>query len=136
MNDPLRNCLNKNLPNYLSENPTCLNNQTCANNTNLVIVDSGTTGNYISTEAPLLNVKPTTTCPTVILLDNNTITATHEGMLDMPNLTSKARIANVFHTLGKSLLSVASIYDADGTATFTKKDATVHFDGKKHYKDP
>ena len=50
-------------------------------------------------------------------------------MLDIPTLTSKARIAHVFPTLGKSLLSVASIYDTDGTATFTK-NATVHFDGK------
>ena len=51
-------------------------------------------------------------------------------MLDIPTLTSKARKAHVFLTLEKSLLSVASIYDADGTVTFTKKDATVHSDGK------
>ena len=65
--DPLRNYIKNNLHNYLSGNPPSLNNQTCANNTNLAIAESGTTGNYLSTEAQFLNVKATTTWPIVII---------------------------------------------------------------------
>ena len=92
--------------------------------------DSDTTGNYVTKEAPLLNVKPTLSGPTVILTDNTTITATHEGMLDLYALPTKARISHVFLTLGKSLLSIVSFCNACGTATFAAKEVTVHFDGK------
>ena len=128
--EPLNIYINNNLQHYLSETPPCINNQTYVNNTNQVIADSGTTGHYVTKEAPLLNAKPTTPGPTVILPDNTTITATHEGMLDLPALPTKARIAHVFPTLGKSLLSIASICDAGGTAIFSKKEVTIHIDEK------
>ena len=128
--DPLRNYISNNLHNYLSETLPSLNNQICTNNTNLAIEDSETTRNYLSTEAPLLNVKPTTTGPKVILPENTTITATHEGILDLPTLPTKAKIVHVFPTLVKAILSIASMRDAGGTATFAAKEVTVNFNGK------
>ena len=127
--EPLNIYINNNLQHYLSENPPFINNQTCAKKSNQAIADSGTTGHYVTKEATLLSVKPTTLGPTVILPDNKTITAINEGLLDLPSLPTKSRLAHVFPTLGKTLLSIASIYDAGTTATFSENEVTIHIDG-------
>ena len=96
----------------------------------------GATGNYLNTEAPLLNTKRTTNGPTVILLEDTTIYATHEGTLDFPTLPLEARIAHVFPTLRKSLLSVTSIYVAGGTTIFESKEVNIKFGSKISLQGP
>ena len=72
-------------------------------------------------------MKPTATEPAIILSDNTIITATYEGILNLPTLLLKARKANIFPTLGKSLLSIAIICNAGGTAIFTTNKITIYY---------
>ena len=128
--DPLRNYINKYLQNYLSENPPSLKIQSGTNNTNLAIADSSSIGNHLISETPFLNVNSTTTGLAVILPDNTTISITHADILDLLTLPTNAKIAHMFPTLNKSLLSISSICNVGDTDKFTAKEATIHVDRK------
>ena len=75
-------------------------------------------------------MKPTAIEPAIIISGNTTITTTHEGILNLPTLplkARKARKANVFPTLGKSLLSITIICNTGDTAIFTLKIVTIYY---------
>ena len=61
--------------------------------TNYAIADTGTTGNYLAMEAPLDHQKPINNDPIVILPNDNTMQATHSGILNLPYLPYKEKVA-------------------------------------------
>jgi hypothetical protein len=89
----------------------------------LLIADSGSTGNYVSSNFPVLNVIPTNKPIHITIPDGSTLTSTHEGILDFPLLSPAARHVHIFPALHHcSLLSIGQLCDAGYTVTF---DATI-----------
>lgn len=75
----------------------------------LMKADSGATAHYIwqNDASALENVRPTTSGPTVRLLDNSAIDSTLKGQLAFPSLSKDAWTAHVFKDLkSASLLSI------------------------------
>ena len=95
-----------------------------------MIPDTGTTGNYVAMDTPLLNEHPITNSPTVILPNGSTTTATHAGLLDIPHLSAKAKLAYKFPNFQKALLSLSTICDEGGTAIFNKHNMHILHNGR------
>ena len=94
------------------------------------VADTGTTGNYIAMDVPLQNEKPISKGPIVALPNNTTMQATHTGTLNIPQLPLKAKIACKFPSIKKSLISISDLCNEGGSATFTKHNVCIYFNGK------
>ena len=78
------------------------------------VLDTGTTGNYFSVNAPLQNIRPD---PNPILVeqpDSSIITSTHIGDLPIPSLPPPAQIAHVIPALGDTLLILVGLLCDNG----------------------
>ena len=78
------------------------------------IADTGTTGNYIAMDVPLQDEKQISNGPIVALPDNTTIQATYSGILTIPQLPLKAKIAYKFPNIKKSLISISNLCNKGG----------------------
>ena len=81
-------------------------------------------------DMPLLNEQPITNGPTVVLPNGSTTSATHEGLLNIPQLSNKAKLVHKFPHFKKSLLSLSTICDEGGTAIFSKHNMHILHNGR------
>ena len=90
------------------------------------IADTGTTGHFLSTTAPITNKRPAL-CPLAVTLPNHEVMhSTHEAELSLPGLPPEACSAHLFPSLGDlSLVSIGQLCDAGCVANFTATDVTV-----------
>ena len=94
------------------------------------IADTGCTGHYVTTDAPLTNVHPVSPGLSVHLPDGSTIVSTHVGTLPFA-LPPDACVAHIFPTLTSgSLVSIGLLCDHGCTATFTAHDVTITHQGQ------
>ena len=104
------------------------------------VADTGATGhffehqhqhNLIHTNIPLKKITAVKNGIKVVLPNNNTMQATHEALLDIPQLPEKARRTHLFPYLASgSLLSIGQLCDAGCTALFDKYKLYIFFNGK------
>ena len=94
------------------------------------ILDSGTTGNYLTINSPVDNLTPTPNGVRAKIPDGTILQASHRCELRLPQLPAKARIGHIFTEFKNPLLSVALLCDSDCKVNFTKQNVTV----KLHHK--
>ncbi|GAX19836.1 hypothetical protein FisN_11Lu298 [Fistulifera solaris] len=88
---------------------------------------NSSTGNYVSSNFPVLNIVPTTKPLHITIPDGSTLTSTHEGVLDFPGLAPAAWHVHIFPELHQcSLLSIGQLCDAGYTVRFDATTMTVH----------
>ena len=85
----------------------------------------GTTDNQILCDAPLLRKKQINNGLTVLLPDDSTMKATHDGTLNMPSFPTKEIIAFTFPSITKSLLSILAMCNEGVDARFMEKEVHV-----------
>ena len=94
------------------------------------VLDSGATGNFFVTDAPLNDRTEAHEPLTVTLPDGNKVNSTHVGFLDIPRLPKQARIGHVIPGLNThSLVSVPVLCNAGCEVLFTKIGVTVKYRG-------
>ena len=94
------------------------------------VMDSGATGNFLVSDAPLVQRASDDNPISVTLPDGNKIQSTHVGMLDIPQLPKAARVAHVIPGLNShSLISVVTLCNAGCEVLFTKINVTVKYRG-------
>ena len=94
------------------------------------VLDSGATGNFLVTDAPLVDKRDTHEPLTVTLPDGSKVQSTHTGLLDIPRLPRAARLGHVIPGLSThSLISVVTLCNAGCEVLFTKIDVTVKHRG-------
>ena len=87
----------------------------------IVLVDSGTTGNYLTSEAPC-DKKTQMHNPVQLQMPNgDKIISTHKALLPLLQLPLKAREAIIFPKLNTNLLSVGTFCDNGCKAPLIKK---------------
>ena len=78
-----------------------------------LIADTGTTGHFLSLNAPYVNKTPSKVPLKVALPDGSYMYSTHTAELSLPQIPTAARIAHLFPALGNtSLLSIGQLCDA------------------------
>ncbi|GAX14227.1 hypothetical protein FisN_1Hu418 [Fistulifera solaris] len=88
---------------------------------------SRSTGNYVSSNFPVLNIVPTNNPIHITIPDGSTLTSTHEGILDFPGLAPAARHVHIFPELHQcSLLSIGQLCDAGYHVRFDATTMAVH----------
>ena len=98
---------------------------------NWAVLDSGATGNFLVTDAPLSEKQETTQQLTVSLPDGNEIRSTHTGLINVPRLPRSRRIGHVIPGLSRySLVSVVASCNAGCDVMFTKIDVIVKYRGR------
>ena len=91
--------INENYINYINSNPNIVHKLD-----ELVVVDTGTTGHYLTPDSPCNN-KQLAVIPLPIRMPNGEIiTSTHTALLSKTDLSIEARKAHLFPGLNKSLL--------------------------------
>ena len=91
----------------------------------IALVDSGTTGNYLTSDAPC-NQKTRMHNPVQLQMPNgDRIESTHKALLPLPQLPIKAREAIIFPKLKTNLLSVGTFCDNGCKATFDKNNVKI-----------
>ena len=120
--------------NYTNENvvkPQCLSiiNTSSSNNykQTCAIVDTGSTGHYITDSTPQTIVQSDPAdLPTVTLPDNTCITASHAVILPLSlQLTHEASLAYTFPNIAKPLISIGKLWDDDCTAIYTREKCYI-----------
>ena len=98
---------------------------------NWAVLDSGATGNFLVTDAPLSEKQETTQPLTASLPDGNKLRSTHTGLINVPRLPRSGRIGHVIPGLSRySLVSVVVLCNAGCDVMFTKIDVTVKYRGR------
>ena len=93
-------------------------------------MDSGATGNFLVSDAPLAERVPDDNPISVTLPDGNKIQSTHVGVLDIPQLPRAARVGHVIPGLNShSLISAVTLCNAGCVVRLTKIGATVKYRG-------
>ena len=112
---------NHNRLNHTANLITCKN----VDHSSTAIVDSGTTGNYLTATSPCVH-KTSMQHPIQLHMPNGEIiTSSHKALLPMTQLPIKAREAIVFPKLRKALLSVSTLCNNGCTATFDSKEVNI-----------
>ena len=95
------------------------------------MLDSGTTGHFLSVNAPILNKRPTNNPVTVVLPNGQTIKSSHDCDIDWPMLPPNARFAHILPGLANhSLISVVQLCDAGYTMKFVDNKCLVNYKNK------
>ena len=105
---------------------------TCKNvdHSSTAIVDSGTTGNYLTATSPCVH-KTSMQYPIQLHMPNGEIiTSSHKELLPMTQVPIKAREAIVSPKLRKALLSVSTLCNNGCTATFDKQKIYIYHNVK------
>ena len=94
------------------------------------VMDSGATGNFLVTDAPISERTETHDQISVTLPDGSQVESTHTGLVDIPQLPKAARIGHVIPGLNThSLMSVVVLCNAGYEVLFTKIGVTVKYRG-------
>ena len=90
------------------------------------IIDTGTTGHYITADAPCNDSDSTAPAITVYLPDGQPIKSTASTRLELPLVNTEAKTAHIFPTLHKnSLISVGALCDDDCEAVFSRHKVVI-----------
>jgi hypothetical protein len=89
------------------------------------ILDSGTTGNYLTVGSPVTNLAPTPNGVRAKIPDGKILQATHKCELRLPALLPKAQAGHVFQKFHNPLISVALLCDNGCEVNFTKTNVNV-----------
>ena len=85
----------------------------------------------MTTDAPALDIAPTTTPITARLPNGDRVQSTHTCTLDLPSLPPRARAAHIIPGLAShSLLSTVTLCNAGCIVNFTKIGCTISFRGR------
>ena len=96
-----------------------------------VILDSGATSHFLTTNASATNIIPATVPLIARLPNGDKVQSTHTCTLDLPNLLPGARAAHIIPRLAShSLLSALTMCNAGCTVTFTKINCTITYRGR------
>ena len=96
-----------------------------------VILDSGATGHFQVTTAPITNITPSSSPLTVKLLDGACVSSTHKCTLNLPQLPTISREGHIIPVLAShSLMSVAKLCNSGCEVKFTKIDCQVKHLGR------
>ena len=81
--------------------------------TNYEMLDSGTTGNFITVNVKVKNIRPANNLLNIIIQDGNTLESTHDCDIDWPLIPKSATAAHIVTQLRQqSLLSMVKLCDA------------------------
>jgi hypothetical protein len=94
------------------------------------ILDSGTTGNYLTVDSPVTNLTPTPNGVRAKIPDGKILQATHKCEIRLPALPPKARVGHVFQEFHNPLISVALLCDNGCEVNFTKTNVDVQLGTK------
>ena len=95
------------------------------------MLDSGTTDHFISVQANVNNVRPTTNAINVTIPNDDRMNSTHEYDIDWPLLPHRARGGHIIPALSQhSLLSVVKLCENGCKVTFQHDYCVVHYNGK------
>jgi hypothetical protein len=95
------------------------------------ILDSGATSHFLTTNAPAMNILPTTKPIIAPLPNGKRVHSTHTCTLDIPALPPSARAAIIIPGLAShSLLSIVSLCNTSCTIHFTKIGCTIVYHGR------
>jgi hypothetical protein len=95
-----------------------------------MILDTGCTTHLCTTDVKLINLQAATAPITIAQPDGSTMTSTHEGYLDIPNLPPSRTHAHVVPELNThSLISIGQLCDAGCTASINKDKIDVSYNG-------
>ena len=123
-------------------NAHCMNNVIARNNPHThspVVADTGATAHFfehqhstmVHTTIPLTNITPTSQGITVLLPNQATMRSSHTGLLDLPQLPTRARQVHLFPKLASgSLLSIGQLCDAGCQATFDRQHLRIYHNNK------
>ena len=124
--DNTDNNINNEINNYIA-NSTSSHNLGPPTETNM-IMDTGCTVHLCTPETQLVDRQITTTPITITIPDGSTMTSTHEGHLDIPELPPAATLTHVVPELNThSLISIGQLCDAGCTATVDSNKIDVSF---------
>jgi hypothetical protein len=97
-----------------------------------IIIDTGCSSHYFSTEANLPNTKPTPDPIPVQLANQDFMYSTHTAELPIPQLPPAARQVHIFPDLGPtSLLSMGQLCEAGCESKFTDTECSITYQGKE-----
>ena len=95
------------------------------------VADTGSTGHFVSVNAPYKNKRLAVTPQVVAMPDHTTIKSTHVVDLELPHLPLAACQGHVFPELGDtSLLSIGTLCDHGCIARFDKTTVEIELAGK------
>ena len=95
-------------------------------NNHLAIADTGSTANFGTIDAPVLNKRPTLNPITIHNPNGSVMMSTHEAELDLPMLPPAARHIHIVPDLASSsLLSIGQLCDAGCYVAFNATTVTV-----------
>ena len=95
------------------------------------MLDSGTTGNFISVRANVANIRPTSAPISAVIPNGDTIVSTHDCDIDWPFLPPQARKGHILPGLANiSLISVVKLCDAGCTVIFEPTQCIIKYMGQ------
>jgi hypothetical protein len=89
--------------------------------------DTGSSGHYIAVRdlSVILDIQPTLKPIHVMLPDGSSVTSTHTGKLNWPQIPEQARLVHVFPTFSGSLISIGILCDCGLTVTYDKEKVVI-----------
>ena len=100
-------------------------NNNIKNNYYYAISDTGTTGHFLSNNAPITN-KKNGECINVGMPNGQTMSSSLTTALHHPKLSKKATTAHVFKNIQKSLISISKFCDDGCKCTFSAEKLEIH----------
>ncbi len=103
------------------------------------ILDSGTTGNYLTINSPAPNIIPTPNVVRAAIPVGKILQASHQCELRLPKLPPNARVGHIFQEFKNPLISVALLCDNGCEVNFTQAQVTVKIDAQtilEGYREP
>jgi len=96
--------------------------------TTSVVADTGATGNFGTTDLPVINKRPTTKPIAIHTANGGIMYSTHEAELDFPDLPLAARHVHIVPALAEhTLISIGQLCDAGCHVAFTSTTVTVSY---------
>ncbi len=95
------------------------------------ILDSGAISHFLTTAAPMTNMRPTSKPIIARLPNGKRVHSTHTCTLDIPALPALAQHAHIIPSLAShSLISAVTLCNAGCNVVFTKIGCTITYRGK------
>ncbi len=95
------------------------------------ILDSGATSHFLTTAAPMTNMRPTSKPIIARLPNGECVHSTHTCTLDIPALPASAQYTHIIPGLAShSLISIVILCNAGCNVVFTKIGCTITYCGK------
>ena len=92
----------------------------------LSVVDSGTTGHYITTDTPCVNKTKANHPITITLSNGDIISSTHIALLPQTNISYAARHAHILPHLTKPLISIGTLCNNNCVTVFDTNQVTIY----------